>query len=274
MSCMHRKWFNPWFFLTLSISTVTLTPCLFAPSTDLNCAGMWNKINLPAEGHDHARIWLRGERSSAEEKQLVCEEASLWPNGLFILFLRSLRFEEMPGLEWHPPWLSSQEKGFFSRRCWLVQAAVWSVSVRVKHCECCQWSATCRATREIIQECHFPVPQMGRLAHLRIRGRTERCCRRTCHRQEGSVVQINFPAESGIASQGWAHLLQLAVDSDPCSPGSGVYFGLPSPCVWEGGGVSDTHTEDMLSALVTACLLPLCNFKVQCWEGKNILKSQ
>lgn len=50
--------------------------------------------------------------SSAEEKQLVCEEAFLHTNGLFILVLRSHPFGEMPKLERDPPWLPSQEMSF------------------------------------------------------------------------------------------------------------------------------------------------------------------
>lgn len=47
--------------------------------------------------------------SSAEEKQLVCEEAFLHTNGLFILVLRRHPFGEMPKLERDPP---SQEMSF------------------------------------------------------------------------------------------------------------------------------------------------------------------
>lgn len=49
---------------------------------------------------------------SAEEKQLVCEEAFLHTNGLFILVLRRHPFGEMPKLERDPPWLPSQEMSF------------------------------------------------------------------------------------------------------------------------------------------------------------------
>lgn len=63
MSCLHRIWFHPWFFLTLFNCQIDpLLSC--AASTDVNHAGRGNKINLPTEGCDHTCIWLGGKRSS------------------------------------------------------------------------------------------------------------------------------------------------------------------------------------------------------------------
>lgn len=77
------------------------------------------------------------------------------------------------------------------------------------------------------------------------------CATSTDVNHPGRGNKINLPAE------GCDHTcIRVGGRRSSGSPGSGC-FGMLLPCIWEGDGTSAAHTEDTLSGLVTACLLPL-----------------
>lgn len=121
--------------------------------------------------------------------------------------------------------------------------------------------ATCRTTMGKIQGCHSPVWGMGRLAHLKGKGKNRSVPPLYC--QESSVVLMKNHRRLISSAAARTSIFIRVLLGKMC-------FGMLLPCIWERDGISAANTKDTLSGLVTACSLPLHDSTAQCWRGKFV----